>query len=223
MDMPTATVPEVNATGATGQDHFQTLRLDLTLPSPRALGPLLAAALDEIDVGLLLVDSEARPLHLNHRAQAYIACGTVLTLRDGRVAAQHWEDGATVSRAVGDAAERSFRRLIHIGRGDARSSVAVVPVQPGVAALMLGRSQLCEGLSLQGFARAHGLSDAESRVLAALGRGEAPVEIAREFGVALSTVRTQIGAIRSKTGTASIRELLRMVAALPPLVGALRH
>ncbi|HAA00164.1 MAG TPA: hypothetical protein DCD96_00825, partial [Flavobacteriales bacterium] len=40
------------------------------------------------------------------------------------------------------------------------NSLAVVPVQPGVAALMLGRSHLCEDLSLQGFARAHALSDA---------------------------------------------------------------
>ena len=228
MDLTPATVQEAHptdahSTGVSGQDHLRPLLHDLTLPSPRALGPLLAAALDEIDVGVALVDAGARPLHLNHRAQAHIASGSVLTLREGRIAAQFWEDAPVLYRALGDAAERSFRRLIHIGRGEARCSVAVVPVQPGVAALMLSRSHLCEGLSLQGFARAHGLSDAESRVLAALGSGQTPVEIARAYGVALSTVRTQIGAIRSKTGTASIRELLRRVAALPPLVGALRH
>jgi len=35
-------------------------------------------------------------------------------------------------------------------------------------------------------------------------------------------VRTQIGSIRAKTGVASIRELVRQVAVLPPLVGALK-
>jgi len=40
--------------------------------------------------------------------------------------------------------------------------------------------------------------------------------------VAVSTVRTQIGSIRAKTGAASISELVRQVAVLPPLVGALR-
>jgi hypothetical protein len=40
--------------------------------------------------------------------------------------------------------------------------------------------------------------------------------------VALSTVRTQIGSIRTKTGAGSIRDLVRQVALLPPLVGALR-
>ena len=49
-----------------------------------------------------------------------------------------------------------------------------------------------------------------------------PNEIASRAGVAVSTVRTQIGSIRSKTGATSIRELVRQVAVLPPLVGALR-
>lgn len=188
-----------------------------------AIGPLLAAALDEVDVGLALVDADAQVLHTNHRAQQCLADGAVLSLRDGRIAARPGDDAVAMARALRDAAERGLRRLLHIGRGDLRCSLAVVPVQPGVAALMLGRSHLCEDLSLQGFARAHGLSDAEARVLAALGRGEAPTKIARAHGVALSTVRTQIGAIRGKTGAASIRDLLRMVAALPPIVGALRH
>lgn len=188
-----------------------------------AIAPLLAAALDEVDVGLALADPEARALHLNHRAQQCLANGMALTLRDGRIAAPDARDAVALAHALRDAAERGLRRLIHVGRGDARRSAAVVPVRPGVAALMLGRSRLCEDLSLQGFARAHALSDAEARVLAALGRGQAPTEIARAHGVALSTVRTQIGAIRSKTGAASIRDLLRMVAALPPIVGALRH
>ena len=126
--------------------------------APLAIGPLLAAALDEVDVGLALVDPDARALHLNHRAQECLADGTVLTLRDGRIAAPHGEDALAVARALRDAAERGLRRLIHIGRADARRSAAVVPVQLGVAALMLGRSHLGEDLSLHGLARAHSLA-----------------------------------------------------------------
>ena len=93
---------------------------------------------------------------------------------------------------------------------------------PGVAALLLGRSSVCEDLSLQCFARNHELTAAETRVLAALGRGVTPAEIAREQGVKISTVRTQISAIRQKTGTGTITALVRLVAGLPPMVGALR-
>jgi DNA-binding CsgD family transcriptional regulator len=60
-------------------------------------------------------------------------------------------------------------------------------------------------------------------VLEHLCGGVRPTEIAQRQGVAVSTVRTQIGSIRAKTGATSIRELVRQVAVLPPLVGALRH
>jgi len=49
-----------------------------------------------------------------------------------------------------------------------------------------------------------------------------PAEIASRAGVKIATVRTQIGTARAKTGARSIRELVSMVAVLPPLVGALR-
>jgi len=75
---------------------------------------------------------------------------------------------------------------------------------------------------VQGFARLHGLTGGEGRVLAALCGGARPAEVAREHGVALSTVRSQIGSIRLKTGAASIRDLLAQVARLPPLMGRLR-
>jgi DNA-binding CsgD family transcriptional regulator len=68
-----------------------------------------------------------------------------------------------------------------------------------------------------------GLTPAETRVLELLCAGVRPTEIAGRAGVAVSTVRTQIGSIRAKTGAASIRELVRQVAVLPPLVGALRN
>jgi hypothetical protein len=42
------------------------------------------------------------------------------------------------------------------------------------------------------------------------------------LGVAFSTVRTQIGNIRQKTGAPSIRALVQQVAVLPPLMGVLR-
>ncbi|HRD99451.1 MAG TPA: helix-turn-helix transcriptional regulator, partial [Rubrivivax sp.] len=62
-----------------------------------------------------------------------------------------------------------------------------------------------------------GLTPAEGRVLALLCAGVRPVEIARCQRVAVATVRTQISSARRKTGAASIRELVRQVAVLPPL------
>jgi DNA-binding CsgD family transcriptional regulator len=106
--------------------------------------------------------------------------------------------------------------------------VAVVPLVAGVGALpqatllLLGKKRVCECLSVQCCARSHALTATETRVLEALCQGLEPREVAVQHGVGLATVRTQIGSIRAKTGAQSIRELVRRVAVLPPMVSSLR-
>ena len=119
--------------------------------------------------------------------------------------------------------------MITLGHGEQAVSVAVVPLAtvaaddtPHLTLLVFGKRHMCEALSAHWFARSHGLTPAEIRVLAALCEGRRPSDVATAQGVALSTVRTQIGSIRAKTGAESIRALVRQVAVLPPLVGALR-
>lgn len=184
---------------------------------------LLAGALDEVDIGVALLDVDAQALHVNHRARQILRDDHALQLRGLRLCARDPRDLARLHDALRETALRGLRRLLALGDAGARQLVALVPVQPGVAALLLGRAQVCEDLSVQCFARTHQLTAAETRVLAALGRGVPPSGIAREQGVKLSTVRTQIAALRDKTGAASITDLVRMVAALPPMVGALRN
>ena len=72
------------------------------------------------------------------------------------------------------------------------------------------------------FAREHQLTAAEQQVLQSLCAGLQPQEIAQRHGVAISTVRTQIASVRAKTATESIRDLVAMVAQLPPMQGVLR-
>jgi DNA-binding CsgD family transcriptional regulator len=120
-----------------------------------------------------------------------------------------------------------LRRLLSLGAGEHRLSVAVVPLpaaagDEALTLLMFGKRRVCETLSTHWFAREHGLTPAEARVLGGLCDGQPPVHIARQQGVAISTVRAQIGAIRIKTGSASISALVRQLAVLPPLVGVLR-
>jgi DNA-binding CsgD family transcriptional regulator len=88
---------------------------------------------------------------------------------------------------------------------------------------VLEKRQVCGQLSLQGFARCHGLTSAETSVLQALCNGLDPMEIAQQNGVAVCTIRSQIGSLRAKTGVSSIRELLSRIAALPPLGTALQR
>lgn len=188
----------------------------------------LAATLDELDYGVLLLHGDAQILHVNHAARSELDAQHPLQLLGGQLRVRRVHDLAPLHDALCGAASRGLRKLLTLGDGAHRVTVSVVPLaaQSGagepVVLLILGKRQVCEVLSVQGFARSHALSAAETRVLAMLCHGTPPTEIATQAGVAISTVRTQIGNIRIKTGAESIRALVRQVAVLPPLMGVLR-
>jgi DNA-binding CsgD family transcriptional regulator len=187
---------------------------------------LLAATLDEIDYGMLLVDSMAEVMQCNRAARIELA-DHPLRLLGNRLRARELRDMVPLHKALLDACLRGKRRLLVVGAPGERRSLAIVPLatgRDGGAArvlVMLARREMCVCLSVEAFARAHRLTWAETRVLKALAGGARPTEIALQHGVEVSTVRSQLRAIRSKTGSADIGSLLRQVALLPPMVGAL--
>jgi DNA-binding CsgD family transcriptional regulator len=84
--------------------------------------------------------------------------------------------------------------------------------------LMLARQNDTANLALGFFARSHKLTTAEEGVLRGLCNGQTIGDIATCHGVAESTIRTQIRALRDKTQCNSIRLLVQQIAALPPVV-----
>lgn len=184
--------------------------------------------LDELDHGIVLLGPDQHLVLMNRAAEAELAGQQELTLQSRQLHARSPLDAERLHDALHAAAERGLRRLLTLGRGGQRISLAVVPLgdermaRPYATMVLFGRRRVCEQLSVQWFAQASGLTPAESRVLARLAAGESPREIADAHEVGLATVRTQIGAIRVKTGAESIRELLQQVAVLPPMVGRLR-
>lgn len=190
---------------------------------------LLAAALDEVGFGVLVVDEDVCVLHANHAAIAELrAPDHPLQLLGDHLRAQRPHDVSPLRQAVTAAAYRGVRQLVSLPCRPQPLSIAVVPLgtpqdrKPAAVLVMLGRRCVRQELSVRWFARAHGLTPAEANVLEQLCAGDAPAQIARTSGVAISTVRAQISSIRSKTGMASIRDLVRHGALLPPLIGALR-
>lgn len=196
--------------------------------APAALTQWLARSLDEIDYGLLLISETGDVQYANQAAREVMDHRHPLQLCNKRVSAKGVNDEAALQEALSAATRRGLRRLLTLGTGEDRVSLAVVPLElapglpSGATLLLLGRREACQRLSIEWFARTHGLTPAESRVLEALARGEEPREIAQSFEVGLATVRTQIGCIRAKVGAQSIRDLLRMVGTLPPMISALR-
>ena len=198
-------------------------------PERRTQRDWLAATLDELDYGMLLLTDDGLVLHANHVARVELDGVHPLQLVGRTLRARHPHDVVALHTALENAARRGLRRLLTLGDGTHRACVSVVPIGTGPACgeattlLMLSKRQVCESLSVQGFARSHGLTPAETRVLVALCHGTPPGEVAAELGVGIATVRSQIGSVRQKTGAESIRALVRQVAVLPPLMGVLRH
>lgn len=188
----------------------------------------LAQMVDAIDYGMVLMADCERVAMANKAARRALDDKHPLMLLGDELHARTAADAQRLRDAILGAAERGLRRLLQLGDGLSRVSVAVVPLaaqgnepRNGVA-LLLGKRQVCEELTVDWFARAHGLTLAETAVIRGLCADLTPQEIAERQGVGLATIRTQIGSIRTKTGAGSIRALVRQVALLPPLVNALQ-
>lgn len=187
----------------------------------------MSLMLDEIDYGMVLVSEDNQVLHLNHTARADLDRDHPLQLLGRELRARLPQDVAPLHDALQDA-QHGKRSMLKLGDSAGEVSVVLVPLgaahrgTPQATLLLLGKRRVCERLSVEWFARHHSLTPAETRVLEGLCQGLDPREVAERHNVGLATVRTQIGSIRAKTGTESIRDLVRHVATLPPMVSALR-
>jgi DNA-binding CsgD family transcriptional regulator len=184
----------------------------------------LAAMLDEIDYGMLLVAEDGTVMHANQTAMKTLAAGYPIASEriDGRLVLCN-RDGLldTIAAAV----KRRIRKLVFFDCAARAAAAAVVPIgNPwpdaggGAALVMLGKRSLCDALTVQCYAIAHRLTGAETTVLSALCEGERPLSIAARKGVAASTLRTQVSTIREKTRTNGIDALLFSLAVLPPIL-----
>lgn len=178
--------------------------------------------LDFVDYPMVLVLDASTVAHANRAARAPIGRTTADCHVRDRLA-----DGSEALASACLAAQRGLRSLLRMQiNGEHRTRLtAVLPFDGGgdrpAAVVMFERPALCQPLSLFGFGRAMGLTEAEVRVLNELWGGNTPQQIAASRQVALSTVRTQLCQIRSKTGSQSVSAILRQIATLPPILEAI--
>jgi len=186
----------------------------------------MSLVLEELDYGVLLVNSSGRIIHCNLAARRGLETGHPLQIAGQQLRALSAEDHERLNEALHAAESGGRRCLLRLGEGAGRANVVVVPLNRDVSQaavlLILEREQLCGELAAQWFALRYGLTPTETEVLKALSAGARPNDVAERQQVAISTVRTQIQSIRAKSGADSIGELLRQLAVLPPLMSALR-
>lgn len=189
---------------------------------------LLWRVVDELDYGLMLATPDGHVRFANRIALQECRTARCIRLADGIVKAPDARANGEVRKALfGAAAGR--RCMLTLNCGGSVLVIALVPLGEeldtssalGTVLLVFGRRQVCEPLSVEFFARERGITLAETAVLRGLCQGQSPADVARQAGVAVSTVRSQICSLRIKTGARSIGELIRMITVLPPIVPVL--
>jgi DNA-binding CsgD family transcriptional regulator len=188
---------------------------------------LAVALVDEVECGLIACDVHGSLRYANRSAREEMASARAVHLV-GDVVRCTTGSSKELHDALNEAAVRSRRQLITLGRGANSVMATIVPLRAedvlqSSVLIMLGRRGPCSALGLEMLAKAHGLTLAETRVLGGLLADEAPREIAAVNGVALSTIRTQIKSIREKMGVRNTEGLLIRAAEVPPVTTAWRR
>ncbi len=202
-----------------------------TASPPRVCLPAesLAGVLDDLDTGVLVCDANGQVLLFNEAARRELADGGVLQIEaDGALSVPGSASLLQLRRAVHGAAWERRHQLVPLRSGQHTLMVAVQPLRAAPASqpcavLLLGRRCLGADLTVQRLGGLYDLTEAEKAVLTSLLAGTRVTALARLRGVAVSTVRTQVAALRAKFGVRRIDDLTRLVAELPPMMSALRR
>lgn len=183
----------------------------------RVLHAALLAGVDKLAHGVALLDGSGRARFANASAlQLWARLGWTPHSMGGPLRLPpYW------AQALHQVCDKGRRELLRVTTpNDVALAVVLSPLplpHERLAFAVFGRDELCGSVELQMFALRYQLTHAETAVLRQLCRGLNAAAIALDHGVARTTVLTQIAAVRAKTQSSSIRNLLDALARMPPV------
>lgn len=188
----------------------------------------LVAALDCFAHAMFALRPDATLIHANRAAAELLQQGWPFLLtpyQKLRPQRQAWRAPFTAAlREAGAGQPQPLHWVEKSGEESLRSVHAVLRpmsghgAQPVVRGVLLLVSPAPDTVfDISGFAATYRLSKAETRVLEALMHGDQAEEAAQRLQVGVSTVRSQIAAIRKKAGYDSVSSLLAALGSLPVL------
>jgi len=198
---------------------------------------MLEKTLDGLSAGVYLTASDGHVVYMNAAAERQVRAGRSIRLDRNRLTAIDPAARAALAKNIeaathGDAAsawsEHSVAIPDVVGGGyvatllpieNGQRSGILAPFAASVAVFMQDPIQI-PLMPGEAFARLHGLTGAELRVLLALSQGLGAMESAELLGIGEPTVRTHLQRIFSKTGTSRQAELLSLLHRSTPPVRA---
>ena len=182
-------------------------------------------------VAAFVLTQNARILDCDYRAQSFLSAGNVLHMLGGQLYCTDTNLQPNFNSALKETAGsgRTANILLHSPEQPGkRFSLTLTRMQSRPSAAKAGESAkipdiLCLVAPLDGrrIATARQLMDffqlsaAEARLARAICHGDSVEEYARDQGLRLPTVRTQLSSIFNKTGTERQASLVRLIAGIP--------
>lgn len=201
-------------------------RLNLGLIESGYRAPLGFGRLDDLDAGAIFADARGRVIEANRLGEEILRASDGLALHEGQVCARRSFETAKLASLIANATVPEKGRsagCMLVARDGGRPAliVRVAPVRAGQAwcaiplALILVSTPRENLISERELAELYGLSPAESRLALALVRGRRMKEIVADFGVQITTLRTQLSAILKKCDVERQSDLVRLIANIP--------
>lgn len=190
-------------------------------------GSMVLNALHAYSFGVIISDGGGRVKFANRAAETLARRGAGILLNRGQLSAIARNQAFALARLIRDAATGGAGGAIQLtGCDGARAILGLVTPLPrqtdqthgGHALVSLRAAADRPTLTEAALAAMFRLSPSQASIARAIFDGKAPEEIAHERGVRISTLRSHLTEIFARTGTENQRDLVRLLAMLPPLL-----
>jgi DNA-binding CsgD family transcriptional regulator len=202
-------------------------RLHIGLIDAGYQSAIVRGKIDHIAAGVIFADGNCRVVETNQVAERVLRLGDGLTMRNGQICARRSFETAKLAQLVANATDARggypSAGCLLIGRDGGRPSyvVRVAPITVGLTEYDLPMAMILVSVpdenrvSVSELAELYGLSPAESRLAVALAFGKRLNELATEFGLQITTLRTQLSSILKKCEVERQSDLVRLISNIP--------
>lgn len=203
------------------------LQLQSRVEGYRAARMAEFSILEQLAIGIVVLDREASVIFANRAACAMHEAGGPILLRDKTVKAAVGEHARALAELVRSCVHGGAGGAIPIG--DARQPPAIAVVAPlrrselnvidtrdadDMRAVLFITQKPEHALAQEILTQLHRLTPAEARVAASLAHGSSAVDAAEALGVSVNTVKTHLRRVFEKTGVSRQAELASLLAPL---------
>jgi DNA-binding CsgD family transcriptional regulator len=195
------------------------------LNKPRAEGDFFKAVLDHITVPIMVVDSSGDLIYANGAASQLISERALLAAEDGKLIFVPDHVDGPIKAAISEACISKVGHAVSVADNNLYPSVAVVVPFDGSdgetanhAIVLLSNGSDINVALMDLLRHQFNLSVTEAKITVALGTGADLKDVARERGVTLNTLRTQLASIMEKTGFHRQAALVAFIARIKTLL-----